>query len=80
MLFLFVREEYIALYEIDNKEDLNMTNNVYLKAWEANESDGTVVLTYEDGDIITIQKEDFDRAFGPIVSAPKSDIIRDYAI
>lgn len=39
----------------------------------------TVRLSYDKGDLI-VSKEDFDRAFGPIVSASYEDIKRDFAI
>ena len=37
-------------------------------------------LTYSDGDVIKVKKVDFDRAFGPIVSASKEDVMRDFAV
>lgn len=38
-----------------------------------------VRLTYEMGTLL-ITKEDFDRAFGPIISASYEDVKRDFAI
>ncbi len=56
-----------------------MKNKVYLKAWSMM-GNGTVKLTYQDEQEVLIQNRDFDRAFGPIVSADKATVIRDYAI
>ncbi len=39
-----------------------------------------VVLFYSDGDTVEVSKSDFDRVFGPIVSAAKEDVIRDFAL
>lgn len=39
-----------------------------------------VYLIYDDGDIVTVSRSDFDRCFGPIVSGSKNDIKRDFAI
>ena len=40
----------------------------------------TVTLVYSDGDEFVVLKDVFDRAFGPIVSGPKDQIRREYAI
>lgn len=53
--------------------------DVYLKDWSI-EDNGKVKLLYKDDSVLYINKEDFDRAFGPIVSATKSDVERDFAI
>lgn len=51
-------------------------SGIYLEEWFL---DGDRVgLIYSDTDIVYIKKSDWDRAFGPIVSACKSDVIRDY--
>lgn len=55
-----------------------MKKDVYLENWKI-EGD-KVRLTYKDGTDTFVKKTDFDRAFGCIVSAPKSDIVRDFAI
>ena len=51
--------------------------DVFLKKWS--NAGERVRLEYEDGTEVFVQKTDFDRAFGCIVSAPKSDIVRDFA-
>ena len=52
--------------------------DVYLKEWAL--KDDHAVLTYTDNDVVKVSKEDFDRAFGAIVSASKEAVIRDFAI
>lgn len=48
------------------------------KTWKI---DGNVVvLTYDDGDKVTVSKTDFDRAFGAIINATKEAVIRDFGI
>ena len=50
----------------------------YIDNWKI---EGNVVnLFYNDGTIVTVKKEDFDRAFGAIVNAEKEDVIRDFGI
>lgn len=39
----------------------------------------TVKLTYED-DVLFVKKDDFNRAFGCIVSATKDIVKRDFAV
>lgn len=56
-----------------------MDNNIYLKNWNL-ENDGRVKLTYRDGAVLYVKKTDFDRAFGPIVSATKDVVAREFAI
>lgn len=51
---------------------------VYLKEWKR-EGD-RVRLIYQDGSELFVRYEDFNRAFGCIVSAEKSAIQRDFAI
>lgn len=55
-----------------------MDANVYLDKW--NYDGDKVRLDYKDGSTVYVKKTDFDRAFGCIVSATKSEIIRDFAI
>ena len=55
-----------------------MKTDEYLGKW--NIEGDKVRLTYKDGTDIFVKKTDFNRAFGCIVSAPKSDIVRDFAI
>lgn len=52
--------------------------DVSLRIW--NDVGDKVRLEYEDGTEVFVTKTDFNRAFGGIVSAPKADIIRDFAI
>lgn len=54
-------------------------NGIHLKMWKA-EGEDKIRLTYEDGTELFVKKSDFDRAFGAIISAEKSDIERDFAI
>ena len=49
-----------------------------LSCWRA-EGD-KVRLVYEDNTELYVTKEDFDRAFGCIISASKDEVIRDFAI
>ncbi len=37
-------------------------------------------ILYEDGDEIKVSKDDFNRAFGAIISASKENVIRDFAV
>jgi len=55
-----------------------MDTSIYLDKW--NYDGDKVKLVYKDGSVVYVKKADFDRAFGCIVSATKSDIIRDFAI
>lgn len=52
--------------------------DVVLKIW--NYEGDKVRLAYEDGTEVFVSKADFDRAFGCIVSAPKADVVRDFAV
>lgn len=52
--------------------------DTFLKNW--NYAGEKVRLVYDDGSEVFVSKTDFDRAFGCIVSAPKSAIARDFAI
>ena len=54
------------------------TKNIHLKKWKI--KGDKVKLIYEDRTEIFVSKIDFDRAFGCICSAPKADIVRDFAI
>ena len=51
---------------------------IHLKAWKI--EDDRVRLSYEDNSEFFVQKSDFDRAFGCIVSGAKDAIRRDFAI
>ena len=55
-----------------------MKNDVYLGNW--NIEGDKVRLTYRDNTVVFVRKTDFDRAFACMVSCPKSDILRDFAI
>ena len=59
-------------------EGENIMKNLQNKTWKI-EGD-IAVLTYDDGDIVTVKKTDFDRAFGAIINATKEEVIRDFAI
>mgnify|MGYP003292554613 CR=1 FL=1 len=48
----------------------------YLISWQ--QYDDCVRLRYSDGDVVCVRIDDFHRAFGPIVSASKNDVIRDF--
>ena len=39
-----------------------------------------VKLTYADGTVLFVRRDDFDRAFGAILNAEKEAVERDYAI
>lgn len=52
--------------------------DAFLKNW--NYVGEKVRLAYDDGSEVFVSKTDFDRAFGCIVSAPKSAIVRDFDI
>lgn len=52
--------------------------SVYLKSW--NYDGDKVKLVYEDNDIVYVSKTDFDRAFGAIVSASKTEVLRDFVL
>jgi len=49
-----------------------------LSCWYA-EGD-KVRLVYEDSTELYVTKEDFDRAFGCIISLSKEEVIRDFAV
>ncbi len=55
-----------------------MEDSIHLKKW--NYEGDKVKLEYQDESIVYVKKIDFDRAFGCIVSAAKSEIVRDFAI
>ena len=48
-----------------------------LSGWET--IGAMVKLTYDDGEVVRVSKDDFDRAFGAIITADKADVIRDFA-
>lgn len=55
-----------------------MSKGTNLKNWTPEGS--KIKLTYEDGDVLYVNKPDFDRAFGAIISADKEAIKRDFAL
>ena len=55
-----------------------MTERINLNAWT--DMGEKVQLGYTDGTILYVRKTDFNRAFGPIISASKEEVIRDFAI
>lgn len=56
-----------------------MSERVYLSVWVP-EGENKVKLVYSDEDVVFVKKEDFNRAFGAIISADKEDVIRDFGI
>lgn len=54
-------------------------NRINLADWSY-EGDQRVKLVYTDKDVLYVTREDFNRAFGAIVSASKDEVIRDFAI
>lgn len=55
-----------------------MSNKIHLKDTEV--MGKRVKLIYQDDSELFVSKTDYDRAFGCIISAPKADIERDFAI
>lgn len=55
-----------------------MGKKVHLKKWKI--KGNKVKLIYSDWTRLFVKKVDFDRAFQCMVSCPKSDIKRDFAI
>lgn len=56
-----------------------MSERIYLSVWVP-EGEDKVKLVYSDDEVVFVKKEDFNRAFGAIISAEKDDVIRDFAI
>lgn len=56
-----------------------MNERIYLSVWVPGGED-KIKLVYSDDEIIFVKKEDFNRAFGAIISAEKNDVIRDFAM
>lgn len=52
--------------------------DVFLKKWS--EAGDKILLSYEDGTEFYVNKTDFNRAFGCIISRTKDVIRRDFAI
>ena len=55
-----------------------MDKKVYLKKWKI--LGKKVKLTYKDRTRLYVKKTDFNRAFQCMITCPKSDIKRDFAI
>ena len=55
-----------------------MEKRIDLKDWKP--MGDLVKLIYTDNDEFYIKKEDFNRAFGPIVSGNKADIKKEYKV
>ena len=55
-----------------------MKDEIKLTCW--NIEDDRVKLVYDDNTTVYVSKEDFDRAFGCIISLSKEEVIRDFAI
>lgn len=52
--------------------------NLQNKTWKI---EGEIAyITYDDGDIVKVSKNDFNRAFSAIISATKQEVIRDFSI
>ena len=56
-----------------------MSEKIYLSVWVP-EGEDKVKLVYSDDEVVFVKKEDFNRAFGAIISTEKEDVIRDFAI
>lgn len=52
---------------------------IYIEKWETAPND-KIFLMYSDGEIVVVEKADFDRAFAAIINATKEDVIRDFAV
>lgn len=46
--------------------------------WKKN-GNGTVTLIYSDGENVTVDEKDFDRAFGTLINSTKEEVKRDFA-
>jgi hypothetical protein len=55
-----------------------MGKEIYLK--DTKVMGDKVKLIYQDDSELFVSKKDYDRALGPIISSPKDDIERDFAI
>lgn len=55
-----------------------MANKVHLAEWK--DEGEKIKLIYKDGDSFYISREDFNRAFGCIVSGEKEEIRRDFSL
>ena len=53
---------------------------VYLQDWKRDGDGDRVQLLYRDGSELFVSYEDFNRAFGCIVSAEKNAVQQDFAI
>lgn len=56
-----------------------MNVKVFVSNWELVDEE-KVKLTFDDGDIVYVRKDDFNRAFGAILGADKEAVIRDFGI
>lgn len=50
-----------------------------LTNWKKNEN-GTATLIYSDGENVTVDEKDFDRAFGTLINSTKEEVKRDFAV
>lgn len=71
--FLIVSQSNIKI-----KGVRNMDKNVYLKKYKVKGE--KVKLIYQNGTSLFVRRTDFDRAFQCMVTCPKSEIKRDFAI
>lgn len=55
------------------------SSKIMLKSWEK-VNNAKIKLTYEDDSVLWVGVDDFNRAFGCIVSASKDDVEKDFAI
>ena len=53
------------------------TEKIRLTGWSYNGSD-KVNLVYSDGAVLTVERKDFNRAFGTILRLDKDSVINDY--
>lgn len=55
-----------------------MSQKIRLRKW--NYDGDKTRLEYTDNTVVYVTKEDFERAFGCIISSSKEDVIRDFGI
>ena len=53
-------------------------NKQIMTNWKKN-GNGTATLIYSDGEKVTVDEKDFDRAFGTLINSTKEEIKRDFA-
>ena len=53
---------------------------VYIASWKKAANDTAVMLKYSDGDVVFVDIDDFNRAFGAIVNSEKDAVAHDFGI